>query len=128
MVQGCEDYARRNNLDPIVIAIFNASGNLKIFARQDFARTGSIDFAMVKGRTAAVLGITTDALGKTDYADPGRPMGIASAEGLTIVQGGVPIFAADGTLLGGIGVSGAPSAHDEACGKAGIAAVKDILN
>jgi uncharacterized protein GlcG (DUF336 family) len=34
----------------------------------------------------------------------------------------VAIFSADGAALGGVGVSGADSAEDAACGKAGIAA------
>ena len=41
--------------------------------------------------------------------------------------GGVPIEAG-GSILGGIGVSGAPSAEaDDKCAKAGIDAIKDAL-
>jgi uncharacterized protein GlcG (DUF336 family) len=41
--------------------------------------------------------------------------------------GGVPIDVA-GQMLGGVGVSGAPSgATDEACARAGIATVRDEL-
>lgn len=34
----------------------------------------------------------------------------------------MPVFSAEGVALGGVGVSGAESAEDVACGKAGIAA------
>ncbi|MND09203.1 hypothetical protein D3C83_323520 [compost metagenome] len=42
--------------------------------------------------------------------------------GLATWEGGLPIFSADGVALGGVGVSGADSAEDAACGKAGIVA------
>jgi len=37
-------------------------------------------------------------------------------------EGGVPFYGADGTQLGGVGVSGAESKDDVACGQAGVAA------
>jgi uncharacterized protein GlcG (DUF336 family) len=40
----------------------------------------------------------------------------------------VPISAGDGTLVGGIGVSGAPGPDiDDACARAGIAAIEDEI-
>ena len=46
----------------------------------------------------------------------------------TIIAGGVMVEAA-GTLVGAIGVSGAPGGdNDEACAKAGIAAIRDKLD
>jgi len=42
--------------------------------------------------------------------------------------GGVQIVAGDGDMVGAIGVSGAPSGlEDEACAKAGIAAISDRI-
>ena len=37
-------------------------------------------------------------------------------------RGGLPIRLATGQLIGGVGVSGAPSEFDEECGNTGIAA------
>jgi len=37
-------------------------------------------------------------------------------------MGGVPIYSADGILLGGVGVSGGKPADDAACAAAGIEA------
>jgi uncharacterized protein GlcG (DUF336 family) len=46
---------------------------------------------------------------------------------LVIWAGGIPINIG-GNIMGGIGVSGAPSAlTDEVCAKAGLAAVQDDL-
>jgi len=42
---------------------------------------------------------------------------------LLAVQGGVTIIAADGTPLGGIGVSGLAAEEDEAIARAGLSAV-----
>ena len=47
---------------------------------------------------------------------------------LALMGGGV-IMESDGMIVGGIGVSGAPSGdEDETCAKAGIEAVTDALN
>jgi len=43
-------------------------------------------------------------------------------------QGGLPVTAADKTLIGAIGVSGSTSDNDEICAQAGLDAVKDLLD
>ena len=60
---------------------------------------------------------------------PGSPQaGVRSLPGATVIAGGVMVEAA-GSLVGAIGVSGAPGGEfDEACSKAGIAAVRDKLD
>jgi glc operon protein GlcG len=128
MVAGCEDFARKNDLAPLTIAIYDASGNLKLFSRQDGSMMVTVEFAHIKARTAAVLGMSTKNLGDNiEFANNDRPMGLRYVDNLTVVQGGIPIRSQSGQLLGGMGVSGAPSAMDEACGWAGIDAVKGLL-
>ena len=52
---------------------------------------------------------------------------VAKIDELLIQPGGIPINIA-GNIMGGIGVSGAPSGlTDESCAKAGLAAVSDDL-
>jgi uncharacterized protein GlcG (DUF336 family) len=60
---------------------------------------------------------------------PGMPqVGVRSLPGVTVIAGGVMVEAG-GSLVGAIGVSGAPlGTNDEACAKAGIAAVRDKLD
>jgi uncharacterized protein GlcG (DUF336 family) len=53
--------------------------------------------------------------------------GIRHLPGAVIIGGGVTVEAA-GSLLGAVGVSGAPGDADEACAKAGIDAVRDKLD
>jgi uncharacterized protein GlcG (DUF336 family) len=51
-----------------------------------------------------------------------------SLPGVVIIGGGL-IVESDGSLVGGIGVSGAPGGDaDEGCAKAGIAAVQSKLD
>ena len=128
MVAGCEDFARENELAPLTMAIYDASGNLKLFTRQDGSMMVTVEFAHIKARTAAVLGMSTKNLGdNVEFSDNDRPMGIRYVDNLTVVQGGIPIRSKSGQLLGGIGVSGAPSAMDEACAWAGVDRVKEQL-
>jgi uncharacterized protein GlcG (DUF336 family) len=67
---------------------------------------------MWKGKSAATIHVASK---ETANWGPGAP-------GLASWEGGTPIFTPEGTALGGVGVSGASSADDSACGEAGIAA------
>jgi uncharacterized protein GlcG (DUF336 family) len=54
--------------------------------------------------------------------------GLGGLPGVTPLVGGL-VIAADGSLLGGVGVAGAPGGEkDEACAKAGLIAVQDRLD
>ncbi len=108
---------------PMNIAVVDAGGNLKAFARMDGAWLGSIDIAITKARTARYFDLPTEELGK--LSQPGGPLyGIEhSNDGLITFPGGLPLTAADGTVIGAIGVSGASVADDEAVAEAGAAAL-----
>lgn len=121
LVAGCESYAEELELSPLSMAVYDASGNLKLFARQDGAMLVTVEFAQIKGRTAALTALATSELAALEFADKTQPLGIGDLQSLTIVQGGVAVRSASGKHLGGFGVSGAPSIEDEACGSAGLA-------
>lgn len=123
LIAGCERYAAEHELAALSLAVYDAAGNLKLFARQDGATRATIEFARIKGRTAAVTALATSQLAKVEFADATRPMGVRDPGALTIVPGGVPVRSASGQHLGGLGVSGAPAAQDEACGLAGVQAM-----
>jgi uncharacterized protein GlcG (DUF336 family) len=61
-------------------------------------------------------------------SQPGMPQAaLRSLPGVVALGGGLPIEAS-GSILGGVGVSGAPGGEaDEACAGAGIEAVRDKL-
>lgn len=105
------------------VAVVDAGGNLKAFARMDGAWLGSIDIATTKARTARYFDLPTEELGK--LSQPGGPLyGIeVSNGGLITFPGGLPLKAADGTVLGAIGVSGSTVENDHAVATAGVAAL-----
>jgi uncharacterized protein GlcG (DUF336 family) len=68
---------------------------------------------------------TTDLARATQAGQPSS--GLRSVPRFTGVGGGLN-FEAGGSIVGGIGVSGAPSGDaDDSCAKAGIAALRDDL-
>ena len=109
----CLTWARERKLN-VAIAIYDDSGRLMTFARRDGANTAVSDIAMWKGRSAATYRVASAETAK--WNNPAFP-------GISTGGGGTPIFTADGKPLGAIGVSGAATEEDIACGEAAIAAV-----
>ncbi len=106
---------------PVNIAVLDAAAHLKAFGRMDEAVLGSIDVALGKARTAALFGITSEAV--WDYCKPGAPApGLERSNGgLMTFPGGVPLRDADGRLLGAIGVSGGSPDQDADIARAAAA-------
>ena len=88
------------------IAVVDAGGNLKAFARMDGAWLGSIDIAQRKARTARWFDMNTGEIGK--LSQPGGPLfGIEHSNGgLITFPGGVPLKNSAGEVVGAVGVSG----------------------
>ena len=107
----CLDWAQARDLT-VAVAVYDEAGRLLTFAIMDGTPTAVAEFATWKGKSAATIHVASR---DTANWGPGAP-------GLASWEGGVPFFMADGTALGGVGVSGASSTEDTACGEAGIAA------
>jgi len=105
------------------IAVVDAGGNLKAFARMDGAWLGSIDIAQRKARTARWFDMNTGEIGK--LSQPGGPLfGIEhSNSGLITFPGGVPLKSSKGEVVGAIGVSGSTVENDHTVAAAGAAAL-----
>ena len=105
------------------IAVVDAGGNLKAFLRMDGAWLGSIDIAVKKARTARLFDMPTGDIG--GLSQPGGPLyGIEHSNGgLISFPGGVPVRAADGSVIGEIGVSGSTVEDDHAVAVAGAEAI-----
>jgi uncharacterized protein GlcG (DUF336 family) len=101
------------------IAVVDAGGNLKAFARMDGAWLGSIDISMRKARTARWFDMNTGEIGK--LSQPGGPLfGIEHSNGgLITFPGGVPVRNDRGEVIGAIGVSGSTVENDHAVAAAG---------
>ena len=63
-----------------------------------------------------------------DMTQPGKPQsGVRGVTHALMIGGGVPVEAA-GSLVGAVGVSGAPDGKlDDDCARAGLAAIEDKL-
>lgn len=109
----CLAWAKERKLN-VAIAVYDDAGRLVTFARMDGANTAVSDIAMWKGRSAATYRVASAETAK--WNNPAFP-------GISTGGGGTPIFTADGKPLGAIGVSGAATEEDIACGEAAIAAV-----
>ena len=105
------------------IAVVDAGGNLKAFARMDGAWLGSIDISIRKARTARWFDMNTGEIGK--LSQPGGPLyGIEhSNDGLITFPGGVPLKNSKGEIVGAIGVSGSTVENDHAVAVAGADAL-----
>ena len=101
------------------IAVVDAGGNLKTFARMDGAWLGSIDISIRKARTARWFDMNTGEIGK--LSQPGSPLfGIEHSNGgLITFPGGVPLKNGKGEIVGAIGVSGSTVDDDHAVAVAG---------
>lgn len=113
-----EAEAQRRGLR-LSIAVVDVAGNLLAFERLGNAMPVSVDAAVGKARTAALLGIPSKVL--EDIVDGGKPSYLAIG-GVSPLQGGVPLLV-KGVVVGGIAGSGAAAEEDEAVAQAGAAAL-----
>ena len=104
------------------IAVVDAGGNLKAFARMDGAWLGSIDISIKKARTARFFDMNTGDIGQ--LSQPNQPLYQieVSTGGLITFPGGVPIKDADGHIIGAVGVSGSSVEDDHTVATAGAEA------
>ena len=110
----------------VAVAVVDRAGITQVVLRDRLAGPHTLEVATNKAWTAASFKTATKELERLTRA--GETMsGLRSTPRFVAIGGGMPVEAA-GSLLGGIGVSGAPGGDaDHACAAAGIAAVTDEL-
>jgi len=108
------------------VAVVDRMGVLQVLLRDRFAGPHTPDMARAKAYTA--VSFRTDTAALAEATQPGRPQsGIRNRPDVAAVGGGLMIEAG-GSLLGGIGVSGAPGgSEDERCAAAGIEAIREDI-
>lgn len=111
----------------VAIAVVDRMGNLQAMVRDRFAGAHTPETARRKAWTATSFRSNTSDL--VDVTQAGQVQsGVRHVTGALMLGGGV-LIDAGGSLVGAIGVSGAPSgAADDVCAKAGIAAIEDDIN
>jgi len=113
--------ATKNNWN-VAVAIVDPAGNLVYYEKMDNTQLGSANIAIDKARTAALFKRPSKAF-QDVLAAGGDSIRILRLQGVVPVEGGIPLVA-DGKIVGAIGVSGATSAQDAQCAKAGADTIK----
>jgi uncharacterized protein GlcG (DUF336 family) len=90
----------------VAVAVFDDGGDLVSFSNHG-ASPAAAAVAQWKGRSAAVY--RRSSRETASWNAPTTPM-------IATMEGGMPLFARDGTAIGGVGVSGASSEFDAECG------------
>jgi glc operon protein GlcG len=108
--------AKKNNWS-VAVAVVDPSGNLVYYEKMENTQLGSANISIDKARTAARFKRPTKAF-QDALAAGGEGLRVLGLEGVTPVEGGFPLLL-EGKIVGGIGVSGATSAQDAQCAKAG---------
>ena len=111
----------------VTVAVVDRFGVTQVLLRDRFAGAHTVPTASGKAWTAASFRTSTTDL--VVNSQPGMMQsGIRGLPGAVIIGGGLMVEAG-GSLVGAVGVSGAPGGDaDEACAKAGIDAVRDKLD
>jgi uncharacterized protein GlcG (DUF336 family) len=107
----------------VSVAVVDRMGVVQVLLRDRFAGPHTVDMAKDKAWTAVSFRTNTSDL--AEATQPGRPQsGVRNRPGVAAVGGGLMIETG-GSLVGAIGVSGAPGGkEDDACAAAGIEAIR----
>ena len=107
----------------VTVTVIDRGGHEQVVLRDVLAMDISIPLSKKKAHTAMSFNAPTSQLADRFSGSYGVP----KLDELLISAGGIPINVG-GNIMGGIGVSGAPSGEtDEKCAQAGLAAVLDDL-
>ena len=96
----------------VSIVVLDSGGNLKALSRMDGAWLGSIDVAIKKARTSVLFEMETQQVWEVCKPEAQAHGLELTNDGLVTFAGGIPLKAANGHLLGAIGVSGGQVAQD----------------
>ena len=116
----------RDNGWQVAVAVVDRSGVVQVVLRDRYAGAHTPRTASGKAWTAVSFRSNTGAL--VDLTQPGKAQSGLRNLPHVVVLGGGRVIEGGGQMLGAIGVSGAPGGEaDEACAKAGIAAIQESL-
>jgi uncharacterized protein GlcG (DUF336 family) len=110
----------------VSVAVVDRAGVTQVLLRDRYAGPHTVKMAADKAWTAVSFRTSTTDIARA--TQPGSPQsGIRNRPRVAAVGGGI-VIEGGGALLGGLGVSGAPRGEaDEACARAGTAAIQDSI-
>jgi uncharacterized protein GlcG (DUF336 family) len=134
IVESALKKGRELSLAPLAVAVLDAGGHLKAFAREDGAGIVRPQIAIGKAWGALGMGLGSRTLARR-VAEQGPQQQAffaalnAMSEGRVVpAAGGVLIRDSGGAVLGAVGISGDVSDKDEACALAGVAAARLVAD
>jgi len=115
--------ARAKSLNPMSIAVIDASLNLKFALREDGAGAAGIDIATGKARAALSFGCSSRQIADALSGNPLAATGVTAVLGgrVLLLAGGVLIMDADGSPMGAIAAAGDSPDNDESVVLAALA-------
>lgn len=106
-------------------AVVDRAGHVLVIMRDEQATAQTAEMARRKAYTARMFRITTHEFQKRTADDPARA-GQRDLADILALSGGVPVQVGNDTI-GAVGSAGSTLETDDACSKAGIAKVADLL-
>src|SRR3979490_1323213 len=124
IVDGALAHGRSLGLQPLTVAVLDAGGYLVSFKREDGSSLLRPAIAQAKAWGALGMGVGTRTLAQRAATVPAFISALNALTGGQVipVPGGVLIRGGGNSIIGGVGISGDPSYHDESCAVAGIKA------
>jgi uncharacterized protein GlcG (DUF336 family) len=124
---------RETNCAPLAVAVLDAGGHLKAFAREDGAGIVRPQIAVGKAWGALGMGLGSRTLARRVAEQPQQQAFFAALNAMSggrvvPAAGGVLIRDGAGAVLGAVGISGDVSDKDEACALAGVAAARLVAD
>jgi uncharacterized protein GlcG (DUF336 family) len=117
----------RDNGYQVAVVVVDRFGQPQVLLRDRYAGLPAADIATAKAYTALSFRRDTSELAKM-VSDGRLDANLARMPRIAMLAGAL-VIETGGTLVGGIGVSGAPGGDkDEACAKAGLDAIHDKLD
>jgi len=111
----------------VAVAVSDRAGHPLVMLRDRLAGPHTPETATNKAYTAVTFRMDTLAFARATQPNEASS-GIRHLPRVVAIGGGLPIQSA-GTLVGGVGVSGAPGGEaDDACARAGVASIRDDLD
>jgi uncharacterized protein GlcG (DUF336 family) len=124
IVDGAFAEARARDFKPLCVVVLDGGGHPLALRRDHRASISRPEIATAKAAGCLGMGFGGRELARRSEAVPAFFTALASVfpKGIVPVAGGVLIRAADGTIMGAVGVSGDTSDNDEICAVAGVEA------
>jgi uncharacterized protein GlcG (DUF336 family) len=121
IIQGVLAAGSNASFKPLTVVVLDAGGHVIAAEREDGSSNKRFEVAYGKAYGAVSMGMGSRSLMERAEQQPYFVAAVTHSVGALVpVPGGVLVKAADGTLLGAVGVSGDTSDHDEEAALAGI--------